>query len=81
MYKNSGNIRNCSCRILFCHREMACPLQRQTEVTAYFSSKQLLLFVFELQDSLLPSRNGMSATQRQRAVTANLKSKTVRVQK
>ena len=30
-------------------------VQRQTAVTAYFSSKQLLLFVFELQDSFLPS--------------------------
>ena len=33
--------------------------QRQTTVTAYLYSKQLLLFVFELQDSLLPSSTGI----------------------
>ena len=44
---------------------------RQTAVTAYFSSKQLLLFVFELQDSLLPSSTGiLTAVQRQTAVPA-----------
>ena len=46
-------------------------VQNKTAVTAYFSSKQLLLFVFELQDSLLPSSTGMlTAVQRQTAVTA-----------
>ena len=49
---------------------------RQTAVTAYFTSKQLLLFVFELQDSLLPSSTGILTTeQRQTAVTAHLYSK------
>ena len=33
--------------------------QSQTAVTAYFLSKQLLLFVFELQDYLLPSSTGI----------------------
>ena len=51
-------------------------VQRQTAVTAYLKSKQLLLFVFELQDSLLPSSTGiLTAVQRQTAVTAYLKSK------
>ena len=45
--------------------------KRQTAVTAYFASKQLLLFVFELQDSLLPSSTGtLTVVQRQTAVTA-----------
>ena len=36
-----------------------------------FSSKQLLLFVLEMQDSLLPSSTGiLTAVQRQTAVTA-----------
>ena len=48
-------------------------VQRQTAVTAYFIS---MLFVFELQDSLLPSSNGiLTAVQRQTAVTAYLTSK------
>ena len=47
--------------------------QRQTTVAAGFSGKQLLLFVFELQDSLLPSSTGiLTAGQRQTAVTAYL---------
>ena len=51
-------------------------VQRQTAVTAYFTSKQLLLFVFELQDSLLPSSTGiLTAVQRQTAVTAYFTSK------
>ena len=38
--------------------------------------KRLLLFVFELQDSLLPSSTGiLTAVQRKTAVTAHLKSK------
>ena len=47
-------------------------MQRQTAVIAYLSSKQLLLFVFELQDSILPLSNGiglLTAMQRQTAVT------------
>ena len=45
--------------------------KRQTAVTAYFSSKQLLLFAFELQDSHLPSSTGiLTAEQRQTVVTA-----------
>ena len=45
----------------------------QKAATAYLKSKQLLLFVFELQDSLLPSSTGMlTAVQRQTAVTADL---------
>ena len=44
--------------------------------TAHFKSKQLLLFVFELQDSLLPSSTGiLTAVQRRTAVTAYLSSK------
>ena len=55
---------------------MLTAVQRQTAVTAYLKSKQLLLFAFELQDSLLPSSTGMlTAVQRQTAVTAYLKSK------
>ena len=51
-------------------------VQMLTAVTAYFTSNQLLLFVFELQDSLLPSSTGiLTAAQRQTAVTAHLKSK------
>ena len=51
-------------------------VRRQTAVTAYFISKQLLLFVFELQDSLLSSSSGiMTAEQRQTAVTAYFISK------
>ena len=50
---------------------MSSAVQRQTAVTAYFSSEQLLLFVFELQDSLLPSSTDMSSVmQRQTAVAA-----------
>ena len=50
-------------------------MQRQTAVTAYLKSKQLLLFFFELQDSLLPSSTGiLEFLQRQTAVTAYLKS-------
>ena len=46
-------------------------MKRQTAVADYFSSKQLLLFVFELQDSLLPSSTDiLTAVQRQTAVTA-----------
>ena len=33
--------------------------QLQTAVTGYLKSNQLLLFVFELQDSLLPSSTGI----------------------
>ena len=33
-------------------------MQRQTAVTAYLNSKQLLVFIFELQDSLLSSSTG-----------------------
>ena len=41
-----------------------------TAVTAYFSSKQLVLFVFELQDSLLLSSTGLLiAVQRQTTET------------
>ena len=51
-------------------------LQRQTAVTAHFSSEQLLLFAFELQDSLLPSSTGiLTAVQRQTTVTAYFSSK------
>ena len=51
-------------------------LRRQTVVAAYLKSKQLLLFAFELQDSLLPSSTGiLTAVQRQTAVTAYLVSK------
>ena len=51
-------------------------MESQTAVTAYFSSKPLLLFVFDLQDSLLPSSTGiLTAVQRQTAVTAYSKSK------
>ena len=50
-------------------------VQRQPAVTAYFTSEQLLLFVFELQDYLLPSSTGiMTAVQRQTAVTDYMKS-------
>ena len=46
-------------------------VRRQTAVTANFSSYQLLLFVFALQDSLLSSSTGiLTAVQRQTAVTA-----------
>ena len=46
-------------------------MRRQIEVAAYFTSKQLLLFVYKLQDSLLPSSTGiLTAVQRQTAVTA-----------
>ena len=38
-------------------------VQRQTAVTAYFSCDQLLLFVFELQDPLLPSSTGIHKQQ------------------
>ena len=49
-------------------------MQGQTAVTAYLKSEQLLQFVFELQDSLLPSSTGiLNAAQRQTAVTAYLK--------
>ena len=45
-------------------------------VTAHFSSNQLLLFVFELQYSPLPSSTGiLTAEQRQTAVTAYFSSK------
>ena len=48
--------------------------QRQTAVTADLKSQQSLLFVFELQDSLLPSSTGiLTAMQRQTAVAAYLK--------
>ena len=51
-------------------------MQRQTAVTAYFASKQLLLLVFGLQDSLLPSSTGIvTVVQRQTAVTAYFTSK------
>ena len=51
-------------------------MQRHTAVTAYSESKQLLLFVFVLQDSLLPSSTGiLTAMQRQTAVTAYFSSK------
>ena len=51
-------------------------IQRQTAVTAYLSSKQLLMFGFELQDSLLPSSTGiLTAVQRQTAVTVYFSSK------
>ena len=50
-------------------------MQSQTAVTASFlSSKQLLLLVFELQDSLLPSSNGiLTPVQRQTTVPVYLK--------
>ena len=55
---------------------MLTAVQRQTAVTAYFSSKQLLFFVFELQESLVPSSTGILTTvQRQTAVTAFLNNK------
>ena len=55
-------------------------VQKITAVTAYFTSKQLLLFVFELQDSLLPSSTGiLIAIQRQKVATAYLKSKQLRL--
>ena len=48
----------------------------ETTVTAYLTSEQLLLFVFELQDSLLPSSTGIiTAVQRQAEVTDYLKPK------
>ena len=48
----------------------------QTAVTADISSKQLLLFVFALQDSLLSSSTGiLTAMQRQTSVTADISSK------
>ena len=47
-------------------------LQRQTAVIAYFSSKLLLLFVFEMQDSDLPSS---TVIQKQTAITAYFSSK------
>ena len=51
-------------------------VQKQTAVTAYLTSEQLLLFVFELQDSLLQSSNAILTTmQKQTAVTAYLKIK------
>ena len=51
-------------------------MQRQAAITAYFTSKQLLLFVFELQDYLLPSSNGILTPVRgQTTVTAYLTSK------
>ena len=34
-------------------------VQRQTAVTAHLKSEQLLLFAFELQDSLLSSSTGI----------------------
>ena len=37
-------------------------LQSQTAVTAYFLCEQLLLFVFELQDSLPPLSTGILTT-------------------
>ena len=48
-----------------------------TAITALFQSKQLLLFVFKMQqDSLLPSSTGiLTAMQRQTAVTAYFSSK------
>ena len=53
-------------------------MQRQTAVTADLKSEQLLLFVFELQDSLLPSGSGiLTSVQRQTSVTADLKSKQI----
>ena len=67
-----------SCRILLCHRVLAYLLtavQRQTAVTPYLKSKLLLLFVFDLQDSLLSSSTGiLTAAQRQTAVTAHFSS-------
>ena len=59
-----------------CSVQLTGTVQRKTAVTYYLKSKQLLLFVFELQDSLLPSSTGIpTAVQRQTAVTAYLKSK------
>ena len=59
-----------------CGRKTHTAVQRQTAVTACFKSEQLLLFVFALQDSLLPSSTGaMTAVQRQTAVTAYFSSK------
>ena len=63
---NSGTFDTC----------MLYAAERQTAVTAYLESKLLLLFAFELQDSLLPTSTGiMTAVQRQTAVTAHLESK------
>ena len=51
-------------------------VHRQTAVTAYLKSKQLLLFVFELHVALLPLSTGiLTVVQKQTAVTAYLKSK------
>ena len=51
-------------------------MQIQTAVTTYLKSKQVLLFDFELQDSLLPSSTDiLTAVQRQTAVAAYLSSK------
>ena len=59
-----------------CGRKTHTAVQRQTAVTACFKSEQLLLFVFALQDSLLPSSTGaMTAVQRQTVVTAYFSSK------
>ena len=47
----------------------------QIAVAVHFTSKQLLLFVFELQDYLLPTSTGiLTAVQRQTAVTAHFTS-------
>ena len=51
-------------------------VQSQTTVSDYFWNKQLLLFVFELHGSLLPSSTGiLTAVQRKTSVTAHLTSK------
>ena len=48
---------------------------RQTTVTANYTSKQLLLFVFKLHYSLMPSSTGiLTAVQRQTTVTAYVSS-------
>ena len=53
-----------------------CCVQRQITVTACLSSQQGLLFLFVLQDSLLPSSNGiLTAVQNKKAVTAYFASK------
>ena len=45
----------------------------QTAVAAYYISKHLLLFIFELHDYLLPSSTGiLTAIQRQTVLTTYL---------
>ena len=74
MHTSAGTHIIVALKILYLFTTSATPTQSQTAATAYFKCDQLLLLVFELQNSLLPSSPGiLTVVQRQTAVTSHLR--------